>query len=400
MGTPAEHRLLGALLQWPDGRHEVESRVSGKEFPTPVLGAVFDHLCSLLATGARVDATSVSSYFRAWGIRGVSDADPYVWDSADVIPFEAPRYADVIRDGHLRRMALALMQAAREDIDGDGPAMGLSRLHTRIGGLLDTATGDDLPAKTLAELLAEPDTGYDWVIPGMLERSDRLVVTGHEGGGKTTFLRQLALCTTGGLHPFTHHKMPAHRVLVIDVENTEKQWRREATWILNRVLAGGPTRNPAADLVLSCNGRMDVTRATDIAKIHRLIDQHDPALVMIGPIYKLAPKFNNDEDAGPVIAALDSIRDRGIALLIEAHGGKGTDADGERDVRPRGSSALMGWPEFGFGIRAVRDDPERVALVRWRGDRDQRHWPDHLIRGRANQFELPWQPAVSLSAVA
>ena len=51
----------------------------------------------------------------------------------------------------------------------------------------------------------------------------------------------------------------------------------------------------------------------------------------------------------------------------------------------------MGWPEFGFGLRIVAnehpdDDAVRAAVVRWRGDRDERAWPSTLRRGG----DWPW----------
>src|SRR5690606_18474248 len=33
------------------------------------------------------------------------------------------------------------------------------------------------------EFLAEPDPEYDWLIPGLLERGDRVILTGQEGRG-------------------------------------------------------------------------------------------------------------------------------------------------------------------------------------------------------------------------
>ena len=98
--------------------------------------------------------------------------------------------------------------------------------------------------------------------------------------------------------------------------------------------------------------------------------------MVIGPLYRLVPTgINNDEEAAPLIAALDTLSDRGLALLMEAHAPKGQ--NGERFLAPRGSAALMGWPEFGFGLAPQENGSVKVS--RWRGDRDQnRDWPDTL----------------------
>ena len=59
---------------------------------------------------------------------------------------------------------------------------------------------------------------------------------------------------------------------------------------------------------------------------------------------------------------------------------------GIRNLAPRGSAALMGWPEFGLGLHFDPEHPEKVTVVRWRGDRSKREWPRELYR--AGPF--PW----------
>ena len=115
-----------------------------------------------------------------------------------------------------------------------------------------------------------------------------------------------------------------------------------------------------------------------------MLDQVEPELVYIGPLYKLSPvAMQTDSEATPVLKALDSIRERGCALIIEAHAGKG------QELAPRGSAAFQGWPEFGRGLRKSIDDPDKFLLEEWRGDRDVRDIPTALKRGgRALQPDI------------
>jgi len=119
-------------------------------------------------------------------------------------------------------------------------------------------------------------------------------------------------------------------------------------------------------------------------------------------LHRLVPRpINNADAAAPLLAGLDTLRARGLAMVMEAHAGHAKTSDGSmRDLRPRGSAALMGWPEFGFGIAMdPKDDSHTLAnLIRWRGDRDQRAWPENFRRGG----EWPWMddnPAATAVAV-
>lgn len=89
-----------------------------------------------------------------------------------------------------------------------------------------------------------------------------------------------------------------------------------------------------------------------------------------------------------MLAALDTLKDRGIALLIEAHAGKSV-TDAGRIMAPRGSSAMLGWPEFGYGMRKLADSPalDYCDLTAWRGARDERQWPQRLKRGAHMTWE-------------
>lgn len=127
---------------------------------------------------------------------------------------------------------------------------------------------------------------------------------------------------------------------------------------------------------LLCTGRIDILRDKDLSVIHREIDAIQPDIIVIGPIYAMSPRaLMTDDDAVPVLAALDTMRETGACLLMEAHAGHAVGSEG-RNFRPRGSSALMGWPEFGYGMKPIANG--YADLVPWRGDRDLRAWPRSL----------------------
>jgi hypothetical protein len=164
-------------------------------------------------------------------------------------------------------------------------------------------------------------------------------------------------------------------VLIVDCENSLQQVKRKARPVVDFAQRHG-TGN-AGQVNLMAVGRIDILRDKDLAMIHREIDVIRPDIIVIGPIYAMSPKaLMTDDDAVPVLAALDTMREHGAALLMEAHAGHAAGPDG-RNFRPRGSAALMGWPEFGYGLKPV-DSGKYAELVPWRGDRDARKWPTSL----------------------
>lgn len=226
-----------------------------------------------------------------------------------------------------------------------------------------------------------------------VDNADRMYLAGRQmvPTHNSTFVRQIAIASAAGIHPLTFQPMTPLKVLVVDAENSEKQWRRKAGYLARHAARLGSV-DPRETVRISCVSRLDVTTERDLASVHALIDEHNPDLVAIGPLYKLVPRaITNDDDAAPLIDALDSLRARGVGLVMEAHAGHGQSSQGVRDLRPRGSAALLGWPEFGMGLQVDRDDPRKANLVRWRGDRDERAWPDQLERGTKSGW--PWADA-------
>lgn len=256
---------------------------------------------------------------------------------------------------------------------------------------------EKLNPMSLADVLALPTEEPDWILGDLMARGERLVLVGGEGRGKSMMLRQLIICGAAGINPLsfgpsnpTGELLAPARGLVIDAENSLPQWARGARYLAD--LAGRQGHNPHQNLVVQAGVRMNLTDRNTVDQIHRWIDEYKPELMALGPIYKMVPgSLNDEDDMAALLATLDGFRERGITLLIEGHAGHGTDTRGEREYRPRGSSMMLGWPEFGLGIKPLEEDPAMVDLVKWRGDRENRPWPSRLRRGVPG--ELPWMPA-------
>lgn len=389
-GTLAERNLLASVIADSRVYRMTEGLVTEDDFTDPRMGKIYTQIGDMLAKREPVGMIEVADKFPEWGIRGLSFVDVASWETPDTYAMGASAYATTVRGDAMRRHAqevAQMMLSEARDI-GVQPVEVLSKARQMLDERLDGASTGKLVPKTLGEILEGEDT-YDWIIPGLLERQDRIILTGAEGAGKTTFARQVCVMSAAGLHPLNRvggvpEIIQPVRVLVIDAENTEKQWRR-ATRAMVRHSATSGVLDPGREVQVVAGHRIDITRGAHLGEVHRLIDIHQPDLLYIGPLYKITNgAIQTDDDAAPLLVALDSLRERGIALLMEAHAAKG-DGHGNRDLRPRGSAALMGWPEFGLGLQPV--DEQTVDLVRWRGDRDKRSWPKQLVKG----VDWPWE---------
>lgn len=360
-----------------------------RDFGDHRLGAIFAGVAAMHAAHEPIDVITVGDRLSDWDVRGITPPDLHGWISEVPAAMSVGSYAARVREDALRRDLEAVSSRLAQGATGS-PSVALQRAVEDLRGLRVDHLRSGLKSKLLGEVLEGSDD-YDWVIEGLLEHGDRLLLTGIEGGGKSTLVRQMAIMSAAGLHPFTFHPMTPVKVLVVDAENSEKQWRRASKHLVAKAALRGLV-NPAEAVQLACVSRLDLSKDSDLGEVHRLVDEHKPDVLFIGPLYRLIPRaINSDDDAAPLLAALDSLRESGVAMVIEAHAGHSMGVGGERDLRPRGSSALLGWPEFGFGLRVDKGgkSSNEFQLVRWRGDRDERSWPTRISRGIS---DWPWTP--------
>lgn len=311
----------------------------------------------------------------------------------------------IARVARLRRLeAIGLRTAQDAGIPDADPLTVARKVADAAQAVVDGIEADgDITTQTVGEFLLGDDKPFDWVIPGLLERGDRLILTGSEGLGKSVLFRQLAVCAASGVHPFTHQAIPPQRVLYVDCENGVSQLRHAL-----RPLVGQGKRygtDPGDRLFVEPRPEgLDLTRPEDEMWLVRLVSTIQPALLLTGPLYRLHAKNPNDEEpARQVARVLDRCRAAAnCALVVEAHAGHGF-GQGERPVRPTGTSLWLRWPEFGYGLRAADDyDPANrvVDFVAWRGDRSERQWPKKLRSGGIWPWEReqePWAPGQAVN---
>lgn len=237
------------------------------------------------------------------------------------------------------------------------------------------------------------DEPYEWIIPGVLERGERVMVVAEEGAGKTFLMRQVALCAAAGIHPFTKSAMPALRTLTIDLENPERIIRRTSREIVRSITTLTQRLPDQAHLVIRPQG-LNLLKEPDRRFLEAAIEEAEPDLVCMGPIYKsfVDPGGRTSEAIAVEVAKyLDELRaDYGFSWWLEHHAPLG-DSMRSRDLRPFGSAVWSRWPEFGLAL--AHDPTESGAYVyeikHFRGARDARQWPVRMKRG--GKGNLPFE---------
>lgn len=244
-------------------------------------------------------------------------------------------------------------------------------------------------APDLLDLIEGGPTSYDWLVPGLLERGDRLMLTGVEGLGKSQLIRQLLVCMAAGAHPFTFEPIEPVRILLIDCENSERQNRRKYWPIVDHArLQGFPLWRGQVHAICRPEGK-NLTHPDDAAWLLERAVAHKPDVIVVGPLYQLhTDNPNSEETARKIAGAINVVRtELGCAVIIENHAGHGDSSKVHRPIRPVGSSLWLRWPEFGYGLRPIDEQAEfeiedvtRVDFKAWRGARDERDWPTRLVR--------------------
>jgi len=244
------------------------------------------------------------------------------------------------------------------------------------------------------------DDSYDWVIPGLIERSERVIVVAAEGVGKTMLARQVAICVGMGIHPFTYQPIKPQTTLSVDLENPERIIRRTSRSIYAAAHSVSRNPKPQAHLLIKPQG-LDLLRAEDRAVLEEMLEKTKPALLVMGPLYKsfIDPGGRTSEAVAIEVARyLDTIRDiYQCAMWLEHHAPLGTSMT-TRELRPFGSAVWSRWPEFGVSLQP---DTTGMAyhydLRHFRGARDERQWPTRIRRGKRFPFEVAeWPPSVKV----
>lgn len=400
----AEEALLGAMLLSPGAVEVGLEACSAEDFYAPALRAVFLAIQEQDAKGAAIDPVTVPGDRKL--LMKLAVETPA---SAN-----APHYARIIGEKAAARRALVFAEEIRvaalaEDDDA------LVALARRADEHLTPAVMGVEPALDAADFVEVERlvTGAErsWAIRDVLDRGEVVMLTGGEGTGKTTLMRQFAVQVACGIHPFQRTPEPVRTVLYVDLQDPPRHIAHE----FGKFFAGAGRsyeRGSGQLVVKSRQQGLDLCRASDARWLDALVAHHQPSVVCLGPLYRAYrgndQQTKSSEEAAEIVTDVLArlIVRRDCALMLEGH----TLHDGEKvDYRPRGSRLWEGWPAFGFGLAPMKRPKKtdevlgegktvtgaplvpKYRLASWRGPRDRdRPWPEHLLAKGFTAGTWPW----------
>lgn len=265
--------------------------------------------------------------------------------------------------------------------------------------LLETTPGSHAERARSAvdwqDILSRPEHEFQFVIPNTLARSERLLIVGLEGHGKSVILRQIATCVASGLDPFTLNPITPRRVLMIDAENHPGQivsdWKKMNFLIEHN----GGTPTPGMLMILEeWDSTIDLISPRGRTWLKERVHAYRPDLLCLGPLKNLVQRNLSDhESVHQLRTTINEARTISeCAVVMEHHAPLRMSGDKERELRPYGSGLFLGWPDFGYAMKPT----ENEGVYQWqqfRGDRVRgRQWPEALRWGKG--VEMPWTPTM------
>lgn len=271
-----------------------------------------------------------------------------------------------------------------------------------LASLIETTPESDAErARTGVDILTlvlrpKVETKYVW--EGTLAASERMLLVGLEGHGKSTLLRQAAVMTAAGLHPFFGTRQEPKRVLYVDAENHPDQVVE--SWAN---LVGLCTRHasPISEGMLTVleewDGERDLTSREGATWMKERVYGYRPDLIIMGPLTNLVERdLSEYEQVNRLRKTVNGLRDIcGSAIVMEHHAPLRSNGDKIREVRPYGNGLFLKWPDYGYAM--VPTDIE--GTYEWRANRGprvrSRRFPAALRQGdpHTNSIEFPWMEA-------
>ena len=364
-GTDAGLKLISCILHNKSEVHEVDW-VEESFFANPHCGTLWGIVKRIASNGSddvMIDTMEALNGKQPILLRVFQSAMNEVGQMGSG---SATFYANKVALDHKRRVMLAAAHKAVSLIERGDPVDLDSILRDHW---------DEL--QLLSQFLSDSSVeNYQWVVPGLLEKQERMIIVAPVKSGKSVLTRQFGLCAAAGRHPFDPRTtIPKQRVLMLDLENPVGILRRD----MRRQVHG--IREVDDMWVLHRPAGIDLGTPADRRMLEQAIIDCRPDLVMISPLYKVYDGLDQswEMQAAGVQKPIDYWREKyGCAFWIEHQASK-SDPTGLF-----GSSRWQRW--FDAKVALVPEDPSLPPphkVLEWQSTyRDSRRMaPEYIEMG-------------------
>src|SRR5690625_1021610 len=284
----AEKAVIGAVLAASTALDRARKILTAEDFYRPAHETIWTAILTVVSEGRAVDPLTVLEQLRNARALTKAGGGPYLHTlyAAAPITESVGEHARIVRELSTRRRVIREAQRLVQRASNGESEVGTLAADavTALTGVRDR-DNDDVPVTVVGDLLNEEEH-YDWLVPDLLERGDRLIITAEEGSGKTTLLRQFAACLAAGLHPLTLTPLDdVRQVLFVDAENSRTMWRRKIRPLVTSAANLGS--DPRNRIAINLPGRIDITSDRDLSRLHALVDRMEAEVLCIGPLYRL-----------------------------------------------------------------------------------------------------------------
>jgi hypothetical protein len=394
----AERDAIGAMILSADARQAGLEVGRAEDFYDPLWANVFICIEQIWARGGAADISTVASEYEVrYGEadRGrLLEAVTNVPTASNVKDY----VAIVARHAAARKVMALCAETANQAVKLADPYELAEALKVDLDSMDTPADTDRCEAQSIDDLLDTAESDAPWVVEGMLRSDWRALLVAGEGAGKSVILRQIAMLSAQGVHPFKFTEIPRIRTLIVDLENPVASIAETGARMVTQLRqVVGSDYDPSRCKVFRRPGGIDPRTRHDRGELEREIANHHPDLVCLGPAYKMLHRRSqkggmetHEEATDPVLQILDDLRTRyGFALMIEHHAPQGY--GGSREMRPYGSQRWLAWPEIGLSMKRDMQQQNVWELDRHRGDRMTTEWPMTLSRGQVWPWTGTWR---------
>jgi hypothetical protein len=386
----AEAAVIAAMMQSRSAVARARKIVTAADFYRPAHETIYAVCCDLDDSGTTPDPIAVLTELDRRGVTARVGGANYLHTiyaipaNVDTVATYALAVRSASRRRHLVETGHRIAQIGTDVTDLDDALTAAARESLTLSMIVDeTVDGPIDGLTTWGHFLSQPDRTEDWIVPGLLEHQDVVMILAKPGAGKSVLSRQVALTVASGVHPFRPDvRIDPQRTLLVDLENPPSMVRRQTRGLASSCARLGEWDLDRAHLWAQPGG-INIRKHADAQLLERVIAETRPSLVALGSLYNAFERGSSDWDtaAEETKAVFNRLRARyGCAFWIEHHMPKGAESK-----NPFGSSVWERWPGFGRVIDRRGDKVYEFAKT-FRGDRDVREFPAGLARGG----ELPW----------